>query len=315
MKKDQSGFSVLAILVVLVVLAILGSIGWRIINNNQASRQNSKNEQPTSSTDSKPTIPLDTLIGNLQKQLPSKFDYLGNPQITSSALSTNLLTNKTWYINIRSKNTSLSFSFADPSLKSGLFDRLPLSQQKTLDDQTEDVISYVTGRLEAYGYHYEQPPQAGVIFENDKAGYYASADNQCELMHWHTLPIQFELRCATNADIKSAQASASPLMDSFAKAHSERALKTVEVSPPIIESSSKGNHYALLTISSPDSINTHPTDGPSIWANQGQGWIELSRHASACAQSSTLPADLTKANISDGSAAEAVNKLCAKIGP
>lgn len=309
--RNQAGFGLLGVLVLLLVLSAIGASTWYFLKAKPLS-STTADTSDTSVTHAASTQTLAAMIADLQQQLPAQFSYLTDAEITDTPLATNLLTDNSWYITAPSKDTSLHFSFEGSS--SGIFNRLPASQQQDLDSQTKDVISYVVNVLETNDYHYRAAPKAGVVFANDKAGYYASADSQCLLLHWHSLPIPFELSCATVADIKTAQMSAAPLIEAFVKAHPERSLNTVVVSPPAIEPSTSGVQYALLSISAPDSINTHPTDGPSIWARQGQTWRELSSDASVC-ESSTLQADLARLSISDTTAAEAVNKLCAKIGP
>jgi Tfp pilus assembly protein PilV len=323
LQKNQSGFSILEVLIAFTIIVAIGLVGW-YVHSHQTNKSPTKAISMSNSattTQKQKYLSQDEMVSQLSQQLPADFSYISTPKVRNADLTTNLFGDNTWWVNVPSPNTALTLDFSSPP--SGLWQNLSSSQQTTYTKQAQDVINKISATLRSNGYVLKEPPvhmQVGVGFVSDSgdaSGYYKGVVGNCTLLRWDTLPVSIELNCAPASLIKTAVDAASPFISSLAAANPSRQLNTVEVESTTVKQT-RSNQYGVLAIGSPDSNDTHATDGSNFFVSTGTTWHYLGP-SSLCKDTSTAKVNslLKPLGVNDESTAPSmiIGQLCAPVGP
>jgi hypothetical protein len=293
------------ILILITLLILAGWIGYAQSHKDSDTGKTQSTSAPASYQE------VEKLVSGIATSLPSDFDYIQTPRVVAASLNTNLFGDNTWWIRIPSARTGMLVDFKSPP--SGVWESLDPATQSKLDDQAKAVVKSISQKLDNAGYQLEEPPVVGVTNSNDKTGHYIGPSGNCSLTRWHTLPVHIELQCAPAANIEATRTKVEPFITAFATANPSRKLDSVEVDYIKTSTLAGNKQYAIVGIASPDSINTHPTDGSNFFVSINGKWHHLGGSL-LCKDSTKVNGPLSALGISDPNATGIIAGFCSSAG-
>lgn len=312
---DESGFGIIEYLVLVCFVTIICLVGWVVIvdHNKKPPAETAK------STANTPTYLNETqIVANLAKQLPTQYSNIQAPEIITSALTTNLFGNRTWWVNASEAKAGLNVKLSTPT--TGTWKKLSKSEQAQLTTEVTDITNTIGQTLQTNGYKldeslsaFQSPDGGGIVSYGSAAGIYKGPDGDCSLEGWQTIPVSLQLDCAPSSSIQSAVNSQSSYISLLEAANPSIQPITIEADGLSGAKYTGSYQYEAINIAAPNGVDNSQIDGPNFFVLPNGSWQYLGG-PSLCNNTTNVNNALAVLQVTDLTASSVINDYCGSLG-